>query len=279
MLTVLADYLSDAATPETKESIRRAHELFDAYGMETYEEGFIEILMTDGDADTGVSLQSIIQLTRTLQYQILEQHGLIISEDASVSTLNIFLHGLRLIPDYDNASSLMSFLTMTGDPQEILAECIALVTGTSADVLIGEMKNADPKILQTMVEQLDQMTIVETDEQLVLKRHRIARYKLFIEGSQIKHLKLAYLLENGMDVGHPFMVYLNLIGQDFDEMEAQAIANELIAMCVISSDASNNPRAAITDHIEQFVSDINKITKIDILVNDLLLKLNHNEKA
>lgn len=281
MLNILDDYLSGAATPEQKESIRRAHELFDSYGNDTYEEGFTSLLMEDGNVDTGATLQSIIQLTRSLQYQILEQHGLVITEDAGINALNVFLTGLRLIPDYDNAAVLMSFLNTQYGPQEIIAECIGLVTGTSADHLLTEIAGVDPAILQLMVTKLDRASVldVDSDETIVMKRERIARYKLFVEGSQIQHLKVAYLLENGMDVGHPYQVYLNLIGQDFDEMEAQAIANELIAMAVISSDYAYSPRAAISEHIEQFVSDLNKITKIDILVGDLLLKLNHHEKT
>jgi hypothetical protein len=56
-------------------------------------------------------------------------------------------------------------------------------------------------------------------------------------------------------------------------MEAKYIANELVGMCMISSDASDNPRAAIAAHLEQYVSDMDKITKIDLAVGDLLLKL------
>jgi hypothetical protein len=279
MLGILDDYLSDATTPEVKEAIRQAHELFDSYGLDTYEPGFEEILMTGDNVDTGETVNLIMQLTKSLQHQTLERQGVVISEDATITQLNLFLRGLRLMPDYDNPSALLGLLSMSTGPKEIVAEVMALVTGTSPDEFFMLVLNVDPNLLELMVENLDQISVDEDPETIVLKRNRVAQYKEFIEISGIEQLKVAYLLDHGMDVGHPFTVYLNVIGQDFEEMSPVEVANELVAMCVISSDANENPRAAISEHLEQYVSDINKITKIDLVVGELLLKLNHHEKA
>lgn len=273
MLDILDDYLSDAASPELKESIRAAHELFDRYGLETYEQGFEEILLTDDQVDTGKTLHDIYDLTRSLQFKILEEHQLVIDEDAPPSILNVFLDGLKRLENYDNPDAVYGILTQPNDTAELIADCVALVTGQDATRLHRYVMNCGQALLQAIVRQLDQTHFAQSDEEIVSKRERVERYKRFITVADIKQLKVAYLLEHGMDVGHPLMVYLNIIGNDFEEMEAKYIANELVAMCMISSDASDNPRAAITAHLEQYVSDMDKITKIDVAVGDLLLKL------
>lgn len=279
MLDILDQHLSDACTPELKEAIRQAHELFDIYGLDTYEDDFVEILMTGEATDTGKTVEEITQLTRALQFKILLQHQLIINEDAPVSVLNIFLRGLLHLPTYDDAATLFGLLDMTGDTLEIVAECLALVTGQSPDHLHTYIENASDRILQDMAIHLDKGSFSTSDEDFVLKGDLIERYKHFIEVTSIAQLKLAHLIEGGLDVGHPFKVYLNLLGQEFEMMKPQYIANELIAMAVISSDAGGNPRGAIKDTIEQYVSEIDKITQIEIHVGDLLLKLNAHEQT
>lgn len=274
MLDMLDNYLSGADTPELKEAIRHAHELFDRYGLDTYEKDFEEFLMTGDQADTGRVVQDTYDLTRSLQFKLLEEHQLIISEDARPSVLNIFLEGLLRLPDYDDPDALYGILNQPLDAMELVSECIGLVMGYSPDHLHQYVSNCGAALLQQIVRNLDQKHFAVSDEEIVFKRERVQAYNDFLAVAQIKQLKIAYLLEHGLDVGHPVMVYLNLIGQDFEEMEATYIANELVAMCLISSDANANPRQVVSEHLEKFVSDLNKITKVDLAVGELLLKLN-----
>lgn len=277
MLDILDDYLSGAASPELKESIRAAHELFDRYGLDTYEQGFEEFLMTDDAVDTGKTLTDIYDLTRSLQFKILEEHQLVIDEDAPPSVLNVFLDGIKRLENYDQPDTIYSILQQPKDAMELISECIGQVTGVDVDRLHKYVMNCGTALLQTILSKLDQIHFDLSDEEIVSRKERVERYQRFIRIAEIKQLKVAYLLEHGMDVGHPVMVYLNVIGNDFEEMEATYIANELVAMCLISSDASDNPRSAITEHLEQFVSDMDKITKIDLKVGDILLKLASHE--
>lgn len=277
MLDILDDYLSGATTPELKESIRHAHELFDVYGLDTYEKDFEEILMTGDNTDTGYTVDAIYNLTRSIQFRILEEHQLVIDEDAAPSVLNIFLEALKKIPDYDDPDTLYGILATPVDAMELISECVGLVTGHSVDWLHTKVMNCGEQLLQEIVRNLDQRHFATSDEEVVLKRELVQRYQRFIMIAEIKKLKIAYLLEHGLDVGHKVMVYLNLMGHDFEEMEASYIANELVAACLISSDASDNPRAAVTAHLEKFVSDMNVITKVDLAVSDILLKLAAHE--
>lgn len=273
MLDILDSYLSSACMPDLKEAIRHAHELFDRYGLDTYEKDFEEFLMTGDQADSGRVLQDVYDLTRSLQFKILEEHQLVIHEDTRPSVLNIFLEGLLRLPDYDDPDALYGILIQPNDAMELIAECIALVMGYSADHLHQYVTYCGSALLQQVVRKLDQKHFAASDEEIVAKRERVQAYNTFLAVAQIKQLKIAYLLEHGLDVGHPVMIYLNLIGQDFDEMEATYIANELVAMCLISSDANTNPRQVVTEQLDKYVSDMNKITKVDLAVGELLLKL------
>lgn len=280
MLDMLDDYLAGATTPELRESIRHAHELFDRYGLDTYEQGFEELLMTGDNVDTGVTVEKIYDLTRALQFQILEQHQLVIREDASPSSLNIFLEGLKRIPDYDDPDSLYAILASPRDAMELIAECVALVTGHHATWLHSLVTNCGIALLQTIVKNLDQQHFAIDPNEVILKRRLVDAYQRFIMIADIKQLKIAYLLDNGLDVGHPLTVYLNILADDFEEMDAPYVANEIVAMCLISPDAIDNPRAAVSAHLDKYISNMDKLTKVDVLVGELLLKLAaNNEKA
>lgn len=277
MLDMLDSYLSDATTPELKEAVRQAHELFDLYGLDTYEDGFVTLLHTGDQTDTGKTVDEIYDLTRSLQFQILVQHGVTISEDAPMSVLNIFLGGIKRLPSYDDGAALMGILAKVSDSMEIFAELIGLVMGDSPDHLHTFVENVEQSLLQTIALNVDQATFSVSDEDFVFKRDLVAKYKHFVAISDISRLKLAFLIQSGLDVGHPFVTYLNLLGGEFELMEAKPIAEELVAMAIISSDAKDNPRGAIKDHLDKFVSNIDKITKIEIETGDLLLKLSAHE--
>lgn len=275
MLDILDSYLSDTTTPELKEAVRQSHVLFDQFGLDTYERDFEEILATGDEADSHAVVDEVVQLTRSIQFKILNEHGVVISEDAAISRLNVYLEVLKRIPDYDNPGALFSLLSVQNQPEELAAEIFALVSGKAPEDLITDIMVIDPQLFQKIAEELDNKHVAEDDETTVLKRSRIAAYKQYVEATGLKELKLAHLLASGMDVGHPVLVYLNLLGRDFDEMDAEAIAKELVGMCLISSDANENPRDAIKKHLENFVSDMDKLTKVYILVGSILLTLSH----
>jgi hypothetical protein len=276
MLDILDDYLGSTVTPELKEAIRHAHELFDKIGLDTYERDFEELLMTADEMDSHAAVDNVVQLTRAIQFKLLREHGVLINEDAVISRLNVYIDAILRIPDYDNPAAMFSILSLEHDPIEIAAEMFALVSGKTPEDLLPDMEAVDAQLFQLIVERIDTQEASDTEEVHAFKQARIAAYKHYLETCQITRLKLAHLLEHGMAVGHPVLVYLNLIGRDFDEMEAEPVAIELVAMCLISSDANENPRDAISKYLEYFISDLDKITKVTLIVNNLLLKVSRH---
>lgn len=273
MLDILDDYLSGATSPEVVESVRQAHMLFDAYGMDTYEQGFEEILMTADNLDSHAGVDLTVQLTRSLQYKVLREHGITLNPDLFISRLNLYLDAILRTQNFGNPAALFSVLSLEHDPVEIAAEMFALVMGLGPEELLPDIEQVDPALLTLIVTRLDEHHVADTPEVVAQKNGRIKAYNNFVQLLEIRQLKVAYLLENGIDVAHPVLVYLNLLGKDFDEMEPKAIAQELVAMCLISSDAHDNPREVINTKLEWFVSDLDKITAVSLIVNDILLKV------
>jgi hypothetical protein len=280
MLDLLRDYLNDATTPEMTEAIRAACELFDQFGLDTYEQDYEGLLMLDGNADQNATFDSIYDMTKAVQHKLLEEHGVVISEDARISELNVFLRALRLLEgDYDAPEQIISTIGMEGVAEDIFVELVQLVIGRDSEAIAHLVTHVDQRLLQLIMQRAEanHAVVLSHDEQ-VLKQQRVILYNNFVQFAQLKNLKLAYLLTHGLDVGHPFNTYLNLIGQDFNEMEPQAIAHELICMAFVSADAWANPRIEIKKHLDSYLSDIDKITKVDLFVNDLLLKFNSYAK-
>ena len=78
------------------------------------------------------------------------------------------------------------------------------------------------------------------------------------------------------NVGYDFNVYLTIIGRDLEDMSVITAAHELIGCALISADGNGNPIGIISKNIDNYISDMDKITKINIEITNIILKLQRN---
>ncbi len=85
---------------------------------------------------------------------------------------------------------------------------------------------------------------------------------------------MVHQVKDGMPVGYPFKLYADYVGRNFEQWPADRVAHEMYAMALCSVDGMNNPRAVIGAQINNYIADTSLITKVDIIVNDLMVKMN-----
>ena len=278
MLDILNDYLGTATTSELHGVLRQAYTSLTKISNYDYDGAYTEILMTDGDRDVGESLELIVQTTRGFLHEILHTHGVRLSTDTTIEVLTRTIDAIMEIPTYGNSDELFSLIAAEHSPIETFSEIMAVMTSICAEEYMLACVSINPafiKRISELVTQKQEETLSE-EELLVRGKHveKLRRYSAFIHKED---LTMMHLVKDGMPVGYPFALYLEHIGRRLENWPAERIAHELYAMALCSVDGIYNPRAIIGANINNYIADTSLITKVDIIVNDIMVKMNSHE--
>lgn len=274
MLDILRTYLIDATSTDVFDAVDQAHSAFERIGLENYELAFEELLMTDDTVDAGQTVDFVTGLTKEFQAKVLQEHGVQLVEDTNMPMYTTIINGLLDIQDYENVHDIVRACESCAEPIEALAEVLSLVTAKTAEELMLSMEFVSAALIKRLIEQTNERTTKQDDdeEERTFRQARIAEFQKFAQfvGSDTF---LAYdILRKGVDVGFPFMIYANFIKRDFERLEPQDAAINLVAMAIVSSDGYNTIQAKISDHIEEFIANPDVITRVTVAVTDLLVR-------
>lgn len=276
MLDILRDHLSQAATPELLAVIEAAHDVFERIGLEDYEQGFEELLMTGEDevASDVDPVMAISALTDEILRKILREHGVMASEEANTVFLTTLVTAILDLQDWEDLDTIERICTLDGPPEEIFGELVALVSQENVDEVMTMLVTVD----QFLITRMKELTVrpdpvSDYAERTEQARGYILKLQALFRLVGTNKLKTARLLTEGFTVGLPFMVYADVLGREFETLTVDKAAAELLAMALISSDGSENPRSVITQNIEHLISNIDQVTRVDVAIGDLLLRL------
>ncbi|WP_233874715.1 hypothetical protein [Paraburkholderia adhaesiva] len=272
MIDIMRDYLAQATSPEFTQMIGEAHAVFDAFGVEDYADIFVQILMMDDVVDRGQSVQDVYDATRDLQVGLLRALGVTVSNEARVDELTGLLRGLKAVETFDDPHAILRHCELELHPEELFAEVLGLTTGIPAEALVIELHAVDQAVIQRIIE----VAMTRIEEQAPVDRQEkvpyIEAWKRFTELADTPPVLLARFFADGLDVGYPFMLYVNMIGPEIETLPPGTIAADLVAMALISRDGNANPRGVIAEHIDTLLRDLSLITKVTVAANDLLVK-------
>jgi hypothetical protein len=276
MLDILRDYLVEATSPENVDAIEKAHEAFDRIGLQDYNPGFEQLLMINDEADQGDTLGGIIDLTKSLANGILKQHSITVSDEATVSILTEFIDALvELQQASDHIPEILKICAQKHDPEELFSELVALVGSQEAEHYLVDLVYVSDALI-TRIEELARAqefgTHNEEDSEREFRETRITRFNRFMHFLTDPELAISKIAHMGIDAGYPYVVYANMIGREFEELDAESAAQNMLGMAFYSGDGFGNPQGVIKTEMDNLVSDVNKITQIDIAVSDLLVR-------
>ena len=269
MLDILQEFCGDSMTPELSDSVKEAVKAFDRIGRENYEDGYTDILLSDDTVDTGTTSAEICALTKSIQHQILEEHGIFIHENTLISRLTVYINGIKDIEVYDNRDLILRTCDLETNSEEVFAELLALVTPFTVEDLLPDIDSVSEYFVKRLKQYLidssgGDVSGVEQTETLKY----ITLLKKFIAFTGNDQLRVVELLKMGLPAGYPFTIYAERLNRVLEEMKPEFAAQELFAMALLSEDGYQNPQAIILDNLETYVSSIDHATAITSVVSD-----------
>lgn len=268
MIDIVESYIKENTTTEMNELLKGCCSLLEDLEYQTLDDELLSIIMDSDDVHGAEIMSTIINQISGILHDILKQHGVILA-DNEFTTLEIlykFANSTLNIQSYEDKSLLLDILNSDVNSKETYAELIALICDLTVEELLPYIESVDDCLLITFKELL-----ISNEEPASSDNADIVNDFINYLNKHTESLKIKEMIKNGMSVGYPFSIYINALGRDLETLEPKLAAKELLGMAYVSSDGGNNPRSIIKEHLDQFVSDIDKLTKIDIALGELLL--------
>lgn len=284
MLDILQSALTATNSPEFVEMIREAHASLDLFIDDGYQGDFVQLLMLDDAVDQGETPNNVYETTRNYQLQVLKQLGIEADPETRVEHLTRLLNGIHDVERSDDPAKILERAALELHPPELLAEILACCTATPPEEWLVDLHDVSQRTIVKIIELATQANEIKqgAEEREDHRGPYIQAFKDFKNSLRFKDGRMApttnvlilmdrYFAE-GMDVGYPFVVYMNLTGETFATLEDVECAANLITAALVSTDGHENPRPVIEAHLDHYIHDLDKITRVQIAVNDLLLR-------
>lgn len=271
MLDLLHHFLVGNATPEMSDSITEAYKLLENMNAGDLDFDLNDMLMVDDVVDTNVTMSKIQTYFTTIQHDMLAQYGITMDDEVAIDDLTMVLKAVFELEDYEDTEALLRLTMSDMRADETFAEVLALITHKDAVSLLSLFEEVDTSLIRRI-----QDIASATDDELVTDEERIRRSQYmhhlqrFCHYINSKELEVVKMLKDGITVGYPYAAYADQIGRAFEGTIPEQVAREMVAMALISSDGHNNPMEVIKGSLEDYVADLNTVTKIHIEVTKLL---------
>lgn len=280
MLDILDQYLKDTASPEIYADIDEAHNVFDRLGMDSYDDGYIELLMLDDQTDPGDTLTDVINLTRQILFGVLGQHGVRCLDDTPTTMLSKLVGALLDLPDYSQQEDLYSIAKRGLVAMEAFSEMSALVTEYQVEEILPNIDFVTNALIRKIADMASETKpdILEQD-QTIFRQERMRSFRDFLDEHQLHGTPVQELIIQGVDAGYPFKLYVNYLGRVLEMLDADTCAQQLVAMALLSSDGYENPETVITPELELLIADPDKLTRVSVSVRNLTIKVAQYEQG
>jgi len=278
MLDILRAYLVEAAPPEFVDLIDEAHKVFDAMYLPYYEDEIVELLQMNDVIDLGDSIQLLSNMTVRVMDDLIHQRGIHTTEGVTLHQKTNLMRGLMALEHYENPQHLLDIMNSDVNEIEKLAEMLAIVTEEDEDDMMTWFDDVLPSYIGTLRDALETQNENDASEdEVIYQAQRIAMYQQFCNFLGKDNLIMTDLFKRGLPVALPYKNYLDVIGRQFEAMEPDAIAENMLGMAYASSDGMENPISAIQPLLETVIADPAKITRVDVRITDLFVRFNQYE--
>lgn len=279
MHPILEDHLEQTEPPAMIDLYRRAHALFDEYGLEEAHMEFEDLMVSaEGSADgrSTTDGMAIYYLTQTLLKQILDQHQIRLSEEAKLEHYVVVLEFIKKLDSTELLQDMLDALRCEDfDNVDKFARCLLLVCDVPEEESMTYLEFvADCTVKVTTDFVAKRLMFEEAVEPLDPNIKRVYvefdKFTRAVGGAEMKSHK--YLFEEDGAVCLPFATYFKMNTAYLMGLQPEDMILECIGFSIISSDGFDNPAKIIMDTLQEYVGELDVLTKIQMKLQQTLLQ-------
>lgn len=264
-------FLDSVATLEYKDQISRIFDMFELAEISNYEDSYL-MLISRTEKDPTQLLQEFDLITHDLIDAQLLDHGIKVLPEAPILVKLTLYQAIWMVQSYDDPEEVFRILDDCDNSEEALAELAKMVLNADREDLLLYIEGVNPKLMTDLRELLNERktTTVSDNNNREIYAENLTKFIRLI-GHQ--NLLLMDVLIQGLDVGFDAQVYLDILGSKIDALSDEKVAQEMIAIALVSRDNSGKSLEFVRGRTGEYVHDVNRYPKIDKEVVSLLSRL------
>lgn len=258
----------------TKEDIKESFKILDLTDVE-YTDAFMALLMTQGELGTSEITDLFTKTLNTFLDALLIEHSIVLRSDSTISFKNNIIKSIIDLPYYENVDEIDAIISSQDEPNYKLSELIDLVSDLTIMDIFTQIESVNPSLFIKLSEtinssdiKIDKNGLAQQDTVIAIV-NKLKKIKEFT-----KYFKAVgfTLVNNNIVLGSSFDKYASYADKHFEFLSLDDIAVEVFVLLTMSEEGFNNPLLTFRKYSTNLFSDLDKVTKVDIKLNNLIMQ-------
>lgn len=276
---LIAAYVFNNYSHEMQDSIYKCCTLMDGFHYPDPYTSLLEIVLDSTNTNSELIRDKLLMEFNLKLDFILEQHKIKLTNEATLNEKILVLDGLMLLLDLESYEAVIATLE-SFEPDEVkLCTILADICSVDISVILGIIEHFDTNILATLKEFVYEKERAKTkiQEPSTSKQHIDILKILFklCEGEVLAH---SYI-EAGFTIGLNIDSYIEFWDTDLTTIEDNQLANDMLSIIYLSKDGILNPIETYRLKLAKLINDINKISKIEVLILNMVGRVSEQLQA
>lgn len=274
MSELLIESLKESETPEFLSMIKESIDLFDLYELADYKLEYDELVMTHDVDEVLTYSQRVYNLTTKFQEIILDQHLILVNDDADISIVNTILRGLYLIESTEYVEEILSICEHEKDPTVAFCNILNIVTSTDVETFLLNIQNVEISMINKIIEVLssrlnESIELVDID----LVRRKIDIYKDFVNANSLESEPLInkFIKENRIYLGQ-FETTFDTLVDELRNLKPNQAAFEVVCIALLSTDLPALFKDVVKSKGQYLYENLDKVTEYCVSVDQKILE-------
>lgn len=268
-------FIDNFIIEDNKANIKTAFDLLDELGVEDYQERFVSLMMIESDIETSQLVDSFTLLINNLIDDLLKLHGVVFNDIVYLETKNKVLEALVSLDSLESKDFILAILESSNDEVEKFCEIITHLTDLNFMYLFNAVESINPSLISKINEifsaNANKLTEEEIDKRDFTNKiiSKLKQLRIFINYDKAVGFTL---VNNNTVLGSNFNQYSTYAVKQFEHLTNEEIAKEVFILLTLSDEGFEQPLITFRKYSQNLFSDLDKITKIDIILNRLIMQ-------
>lgn len=273
MIDIINSYLSSVAPAAVVDTVTQALKVFEQLELQNYDDPFDELLTNANQSDPQEVFDQLVQLVRQTQRSVLAMHGVTVTDEATIPMCTALIEGILAIPGYEDRERVVAICDLDVSTAERFAELMRLVVVEEIDEMLIALEDVSNMLILRVREIATAIPVSYESASEHEHKRFIEKLQQYIQTLKRNDLAVINLLTMGVEFGMPFEVYLKIAADQIAEMEPEKAAEEILGLAYASCDAFDLPVVAFSQHIEKYVQNMDRITRMKIHMTELTMRM------
>lgn len=273
MLAEIEYFIDSFFIEDNKKIILESLDILEDLEIE-YSNALISIMMAQGDMDNAKLIDDFRNNIENTITEALKLHGVVLSEEANLDFKNKILHSIINLAFYENKEDLSAILESSEEPNYKFSELIDHVCELDLMAIFSKIESVDPNIFSKLSQILNR-SMIKIDESELEKqsfRNNIISKLKDIKAFTKYDKALGFTLVNSnIILGSDFNQYASYADKHFEYLNIDETAIEVFVLLTMSKEGFEQPLITFRKYSQNLFSDLDKITKVDVKLNHLVL--------